>query len=337
MGSQDAGRPAVASPQEIMELASGFMRSRAFLTACELDLFAALGEDGRTAAEVAQALGTDPRATDRLLRVLTMLGLTEVAGDRFRNGAAAARLLVPGRPGSMGGLRHWVHLWDGWSTLTSAVRRGGSVRRDPVGERGSEWLEAFIAAMHWRASQHAPQVVGTLDLRGVTRLLDVGGGSGAYAVAFARAVPGLSATVFDLPAVLPITARYVAEAGLVDRVALVAGDYDRDSLGSDFDLVLLSAIVHSGSPQGNQALVAKCAAALAPGGRLVIQDFIVDPDRTTPPFAALFALNMLVGTDGGDTYTEAELRGWMTAGGLDDLTRHDTPFGTSLIVGRKAD
>jgi SAM-dependent methyltransferase len=318
-----------------MELASSFMRSRAFLTACELNLFAAIGLSGRTAAEVAQTLGTDPRATDRLLRVLTTLGLVDADRDRFRNGAAAERFLVPGRPEHMGGLLHWVHLWDSWSTLTSAVRKGGSLRQAAVGARGAEWLEAFIAAMHWRARQHAPEVVGALDLAGVSRVLDVGGGSGAYAMAFARAVPGLRATVFDLPAVLPITARYVGEAGLADRIDLVAGDYDRDPVGRDFDLVLLSAIIHSNAPAANQALVAQCAAALAPEGRLVIQDFIVDENRTGPPFAVLFALNMLVGTEAGDTYTESDVRGWMTAAGLGDLTRRDMPFGTSLIFGRK--
>jgi ubiquinone/menaquinone biosynthesis C-methylase UbiE len=326
----------VLSPQQIMELASGFMRSRAFLTACELDLFTAVGSGEATSAEVARTLGTDRRATDRLLNVLCSLGLLQKAADRFRNGPAAARFLVRDAPEYLGGLMHWVHLWESWSTLTPAVRQGGAVTAAPVDERGEQWLRAFIAAMHWRACQHAPAVVAALDLTAVSRVLDVGGGSGAYAMEFVRAAPGLRAVVFDLPNILPFTAGYLAQAGLADRVALVAGDYDRDDLGGGFDLVFLSAIIHSNSPDGNRALINKAVAALNPRGQLVVQDFIVDETRTGPPFGALFALNMLVGTAAGDTYTESEARQWMTEAGLSGMARTDTEFGTSLLIGRKA-
>ena len=254
----------VLSPQPIMELASGFMRSRAFLTACELDLFTAVGDGDVTSAEVARTLGTDRRATDRLMNVLCSLGLLQKAADRFRNEPAAARFLVRDAPEYLGGLMHWVHLWESWSTLTPAVRHGGAVAAAPVDDRGEQWLRAFIAAMHWRACQHAPAVVAALDLTAVSRVLDVGGGSGAYAMEFARATPGLRAVVFDLPNVLPLTAEYLAQAGLADRVALVAGDFDRDDLGGGFDLVFLSAIIHSNSPDGNRALIRKGAAALNP-------------------------------------------------------------------------
>jgi hypothetical protein len=139
-----------------------------------------------------------------------------------------------------------------------------------------------------------------------------------------------------LPNVLSLTAQYVRRAGLQDRVTLVSGDYDTDDLGRGFDLVFLSAIIHSNSPRGNRDLIRKGVAALSPAGQLVVQDFIVDEGRTSPPFAALFALNMLVGTQGGDTYTESEVRQWMLDAGLCRVARRDTSFGTSVIVGRLA-
>jgi O-methyltransferase domain len=116
----------------------------------------------------------------------------------------------------------------------------------------------------------------------------------------------------------------------------VAGDYERDDLGQGFDLVFLSAILHSNSPQGNRDLIQKGVAALNPSGQLVVQDFIVDEGRGGPPFGVLFALNMLVGTEAGDTYTESEVQQWMLEAGLTRVARQDTPFGTSLIVGRRA-
>ncbi len=329
-------KPSPGPPfQRILELASAFQASRVLLSAVELDLFTSLDEAPRASAEVARAIGADPRGTDRLMNALCALGLLEKQEDRFRNSPAASQFLVRGKAGYIAGLMHWVHLWDSWSTLTAAVRRGGAVLRAPVGARGDDWLEAFIAAMHWRAVQHAQEVVGGLDLAGVTRVLDVGGGSGAYAMAFIRAKPGLRATVFDLPAVLPLTRRHVEAANLAGAIELVAGDYNTDPPGEGFDLVFLSAILHSNSPEENRQLLRRCGTALTAGGQLVIQEFLIHEERTGPVFPALFALNMLVGTPAGDTYTEAEIRAWMAEASVGEITRRDTPFGTGLLIGRR--
>ena len=335
MQTDVASVPQAGSPRAILEMATAFQRSRVLLTAHELDLFTVLGGTGRSSAELAKALGTDERATDRLMNALCSLGLLEKRDGRFSNSPPASRFLVRGKPEFMAGLMHTVHLWETWSTLTDAVRQGGSVVSGAIGDRGEKWLRAFIAAMHWRGRQHAQAVIGVLDLSGVSRVLDVGGGSGVYAMAFARAKPDITAVVFDLPSVVSMTQEYIAQEGLSDRVKTIAGDYEVDELGQDVDLVFLSAIIHSNSERGNRGLFLKCADALRPGGQLVVQDFIVDDDRTGPPFAVLFALNMLVGTESGDTYTESEVREWMREAGLSGIGRKDTEFGTSLLTGRK--
>jgi cyclopropane fatty-acyl-phospholipid synthase-like methyltransferase len=162
--------------------------------------------------------------------------------------------------------------------------------------------------------------------------LDVGGGSGAYAIAFAQAQPGLEVVVFDLPNVVPLTQGYVAAAGLSDRITTQSGDYNVNELGAGFDLAFLSAIIHANSPEQNRALLVRCARALNPGGQVVIQDFIMDEDRTTPAFGALFALNMLVGTSGGDTYTEAEVNGWLEACGFTDFRRMEVASGMATTL-----
>ena len=137
-----------------MELASAFMQSRALLTASDSGSLTAVGECERSSGEVARLLKTDERATDRLMNALCALGLLVKAGGRFRNTPPAARFLVRGAAESLGGLMHWVHLWDSWGTLTAAVRKGSSVRARPVGEQAEAWQTAFIAAMHGRARQH---------------------------------------------------------------------------------------------------------------------------------------------------------------------------------------
>ncbi len=326
----------ITTPAALRERVHQFQHSRVLLTAYELGVFTALGDQAQAAAAVAAALGTDARATDRLLNALVTMGMLEKRRDRFVNGAFAARHLVRGKPGFMSGLMHSVHLWSSWSTLTKAVREGHAVTSRETGARGDTWRDAFIAAMHWRGAQQAPEVVAMIDLQGVARVLDAGGGSGVYAMAFARARSGLHATVFDLPEIVSITRRYVEEAGFSDRVAIVSGDLTRDELGRGFDLVFLSAIVHSFPPEENRRLVQKAARALNPGGRVVVQDFLMDEDRSGPLSTALFALNMLVATEAGDTYTEPEIREWMRAAGLNAIERRDTPYGASLMIGTLA-
>ncbi len=320
--------------ENIRGVAYAFQESRILLTAHELGLFSALGTGTHTSAGIAALIGTEPRATDRLMNALCAMGLLEKEDGRFTNSEAAAQCLVRESPGYLGGLMHTVHLWDTWSTLTEAVRRGTAIPRGGVNDRGDQWLSAFIAAMHDRASRQASAVAAQVDLSDVASVLDVGGGSGAYAMAFVRAKPGLRATVFDLPNVLPLTRSYIMREGLSDRVDTAAGDYLNDSLGKDFDLVFLSAIVHSNSPSENAELIKNCARALRKGGSVVVLDFIMDDERVTPSHGAFFALNMLVGTESGDTYTEGEVAGWMTGAGLSGISRQGTPFGTSQIIGR---
>jgi predicted O-methyltransferase YrrM len=322
------------TPQAIIDTVSGFQKSRAILTGFELGIFTVLNDEWKSSQEVAEAIEGEARGTDRLMNALVGLGLLEKRNGRFANSPTAARLLVKGKPDYMAGLGHSVNLWDTWSGLTAAVRRGGPAPRPPIENRAEDWVRAFIGAMHGRARQQGPEIVRMIDLTGVSRVLDVGGGSGAFSMAFVRAASGITAVVFDLPNVVRLTRTYVESEGFADRVETVAGDYVTDDLPGGFDLVFLSAIVHSNSPGENLALVRKAAAALNPGGRLAIIDFLMDEDRSGPLSSALFALNMLVGTERGDTYTEAEIRGWMAAAGLGGIRRADTPFHSSLMIGR---
>ena len=167
---------------------------------------------------------------------------------------------------------------------------------------------------------------------GATRMLDVGGGSGIFAIALAELAPELQVEVLDLPAVLPITLRHIKAAGLQERITVRAGNLAKDDLGEGFDLVLLSAIGHMLEEADNEDLFRRVGQALVPGGRVIVRDFLLEPDRTGPKEAALFALNMLVGTRSGNVYTEEEYRGWMGQAGLLRVTR---PAGEDLWVAEK--
>lgn len=321
--------------QYLMDLTLAFQKSRIFLTAYELGIFTAIGKKGKSSSQIADKLGSAKRHTDRLLNALCALGLLRKTGERFSNTRFSLKYLVNSSPDFLKGIAHNVNMWDSWSALTQTIRHGRPAIGVTMNKRGADWLDPFIAAMHERATKSALPIVKSLDLSGVSRVLDVGGGSGAYAMAFVRQRKGATATVFDLSSVVSLTRRYIEKEGLSNKIEVVAGDYKIDSLGSGYDLVFISAIIHMNSFKENEALVRQAARALGGHGQIVIQDFFMDEDRVNPPGGSLFALNMLLATQSGDTYKESEARIWLKGAGFTNLKRQDTKFGTALIIGRK--
>ncbi len=244
----------------------------------------------------------------------------------------------PGRPASKAAiLEHGARLYERWAGLYDAVKTGSPVpdeRSDPRLDGGER---AFARAMADVGRATAETAVEALEhhgvLEGVERALDVGGGPGLYAIALARARPGLRATVLDRAETLEVARANVAAAGLAERVELTPGDALGGPLGGPWDLVFASNFVHIFSPEANRALVRRAAEALAPGGRLVVKDFLLDPGRTTPEGAALFAVNMLVNTEGGDCYTVEEVHGWFREAGLEPGATIDLTPQSRLAVG----
>ncbi len=304
-------------PDDLSQSIRGYQESRTVLTAIELDVFTAVGEKS-TAAEVAETIHADARATELLLNALTAIGLLVKTGETFSVTPVSRRFLTAGgQNDARAAMMHNVGLWRSWSGLTEAVRTGSGAK----GDRDAEWTRWFIAAMHRNASERARAIVDAVGTAGVLRMLDVGGGSGAYSIAFARASDALRAEVLDLESVLPMTRGYIAEAGVESRVTTRPGDLRSDALGSGYDLVLVSAVCHMLSSDENGDLMKRCFAALGSGGRLVVQDFILNPAKTVPRAGALFSLNMLVGSQNGASYSEDEYRAWMSAAGFVDVNR----------------
>jgi predicted O-methyltransferase YrrM len=326
----------IRTEKDLAEAVYGFRASRIILTAFELGLFSLLGDKTLPAPRLAALAGVEPRACERLLNALCALGLVRKTRGIFRNAKISRERLVAGKPGFLAGLAHSAGQWQSWNTLSEAVRRGTAVRAHPAARGDEQRRRGFIAAMHERASLQASHIVRLLDLSTVERCLDIGAGSGVYAMALARAKTALRVTAFDLPEVLALTREYVRGAGLLRRIDFVAGDFNRDDLGSGYDLALLSAIVHMNDAGQNRRLIARAAQALNRGGQLVVQDFIMEPDRTRPAVGAIFALNMLVVTAHGDSYTASEIGSWMRAAGLKRIKRVKTPFDASLLIGWKA-
>lgn len=305
--------------EQAMAEARGFMKSRIILTAAQLNIFTRLDEKPRGAGDLADALGLNRRASARLLDGLAALELVDKEGDTYRLAPAGAPYSERHPETVLPMVLHMNRLWDTWSGLTEAVRTGENPHRESGVVIDEASRKAFIGAMHVVGRQLSEAIAAEYDLSPFTRLLDIGGASGTYTIAFLNRNPAMTACIFDLPEVLPLARERLEAHGLMERVELAPGDFSKDYLPGGCDLALLSAIIHQNSPEENADLYAKIHTALVPGGALLIRDHIMEPSRTRPPAGAMFAINMLVNTRGGDCYTLQEVTVGLEAAGFNRI------------------
>lgn len=323
-----------SSPIDFRNHLYAFQESRIILTAYELDLFSVLKPKGSSAAEVSESIHCNTLATGRLLNALCAIGLLKKQKKNYFNTQFSAKYLDKGSPEYLKGFGHTINMWHTWSDLTQIVKTG-KIMKTPVAKNLSAVkAEAFIEAMHERAKISAAELIMNIGLEEKTHMLDIGGGSGVYAFEFVKGKTARKAVIFDLPHIIPITGRYVKSEKLTKQISLVAGNYLTDDFGKGFDFILLSAIIHINSAEENQQLIKKCFRAMKSSGIIAIQDHIMEEDRTKPYAGALFSINMLVATENGDTYTENEIKTWLTSAGFSFEKRLET-FKNAVMVARK--
>ncbi len=304
-------------PEVILKLARRFMESRILLSAAEMNIFTLLDGTPLTAEHLANRLHADLRGLTILLDALAALDLLSKEKDMYITATDAAPFLTDKSPRSvLPMLHHTAHLWESWSELTAKVKKHGLTAPPASSARDADELRAFIGAMHVVGMPLARKIVTAVRSGAARNLIDVGGASGTYTIAFLKAVPKMKATLFDRPAVIQLARNRLIEAKMLDRVQLVSGDFYVDELPGGHDLAMLSAIIHQNSPAENIELFRKVLRAMVSGGRIIIRDHVMEPDRTKPRDGAIFAVNMLVNTEGGSTYTFDEIRNWLMRAGF---------------------
>lgn len=311
--------------ERVMELARTYQEACVLAAAVDLDIFTHLADRGATPDELAATLGCDARATRFVLDALTALELLEKIGQLYRTPAQLAPLVTSGSPGSvLPMLQHQANCLRRWAQLPWVVKTGqpaertGSIRGDEADRT------AFLEAMNCVSAPLLPELIAALQPLRFSHLLDVGGATGTWTIAFLRAVPTATATIFDLPDALPLAKRRLLAEGLGNRVHLVGGDFYEDPLPKGADFAWLGAIIHQNSRAQNRALYTNVYEALAPGGQVVIRDIVMDPTHTRPVTGAMFAINMLVATEGGGTYSLDEMSADLSDAGFAavELVRH---------------
>ncbi len=328
----------IKTREELEGALRGYRQANIICAGVELGIFEAIAKKASDAAGVARKIKASVRGTEILLNALAAAGLLRKRNGIFSLAPVAASHLLLNSPESIVfSARHSMNVQRSWLDLPQAVKTGRPVPR-PAGAGGvadQQRHRDFILAMHDSARGAAEALAAALDLSRVRQVLDVGGGPGSFLFAMIRRNPEIQGAVFDLAPTLRITRELIEKNGMNAAVRTIEGDFLTDDFGTGYDLVLMSSIIHINSASENKLLIRKGFRALNPGGRLVVRDHILDDAKTSPPDGAFFSVNMLVNTQKGRSYSEAEMRSWFQSAGFVKIRTMNVPPRSAIMIGSR--
>jgi ubiquinone/menaquinone biosynthesis C-methylase UbiE len=326
---------ATVLPDKILGQSFAFAPGQVIISAVELNVFEAVHQGRHTAEALAEHLAADPRGLRILLNALVALELLEKVGERYGCAPVAESYLVPGAPAYLGdSILHNKAVREAWSHLTEVVKTGRPRRSPERAQDPGRHLGHLVKGLYLRNYQTARELARRMGagstLKGL-RILDLGAGSGAWSIPFAEADATARVVAVDLAPVIPVTREYAVRHGVAEQYQFRAGNVRELDFGSaEHDLAILGHLCHSEGPRHTPSLLKKVGQALKPGGQVVIADMIPNDERTGPVHPLLFAVNMLVNTEEGDTFTLAEYRAWLRDAGFGEprelMTERDSPI-----------
>jgi len=324
------------SPEKITNLATGGWACAALGAAVRHSLFTHVGKGSHTVEEIAAAAGLSVRGTRALVDGLVGIGLLAVDGGRYHNGPEAAAFLVEGKPSYLGGFAKFTfEELNQWALLDEVVKTG--MPAEDVNFEENPFWEELVLSIAPSSMPNAQAAAAHLQIAeaGAVSILDVGGGSGVYSAVVLKANHRATSKQLDWANVNRVARGYVATHGVADRFHTIDGDFHKLDFGSAlYDVAIFSHIAHSETPDDNVELFRKLRRALKEGGTLVVIDFVQRDDRSGPPFALLFHLNMLLHSQGGATYRQSDYRAWLTKAGFTQITFEPTAGAASLFYAR---
>ena len=326
------------NPALLFQTINAYQRTEALKAAIELEVFTAIGEGKRTAAEIAQRCGAAERGIRILCDFLTIMGFLTKTEGTYSLTADSAMFLDKKSPAYMGGATKFMlspMLTAGYKDFTAAVRKGGIA----VSEEGTIapdnpiWVD-FAQAMGPLMALPAELIARLADPEAKEKLkiLDIAAGHGLFGIAFARNNPNVEVVALDWANVLEVAKANAAKAGVADRYSTIPGSAFDVAFGEGYDIVLLTNFLHHFDQPTNETLLRKVHAALKEGGRAITLEFVPNEDRVTPPESASFAVMMLGSTPSGDAYTFSELEKMMTAAGFGKSEFHQLPPSIQQVV-----
>lgn len=318
----------------------GAAKAQALMAGVELDVFSAIYQGKSTCELVAKEARASGASMQRLLNALVACGYLHKDGDTYRVVATAVKFLVRGEIHYMGAaVRRLRAHWAIWEQLTDVVKRGQSFHKVNQAEGGSMFFADHVQAI-FPSNLHAAQNL-VRDLpqnmrEQVRHIFDIGCGAGAWGIALATALPEARVTALDFPEVINIARIYTRHFGVECQYEFVEGDFKTVHFAQEtYDLVVLGYVLHNEGIEHGRELIRRSYEALRPGGWLLIADIIAQDDRTGPLIPMLFGLNMLVLTEHGDVFTEAEMKDALIQGGFGTINRLASPAPALFMLAKK--
>jgi ubiquinone/menaquinone biosynthesis C-methylase UbiE len=327
------------TPEALMEMSFSFGPSRILSAGLQLGVFSHIAAGKRAVADIAQAAGASERGMRMLLDALVSLQLLTREGDGYELTPMAAEFLVREGENYVGAMMETDMMWEAWGHLTDVVRTGKPSRQVETQEVAEQFFAVLVRSLHIinrEPARRAAEALGAGTTPEGLHVVDVACGSGIWGIAIAEADPAARITAQDFPGIFNVTKEYLKRHGVEDRYDFLPGDLKQVDFGENkFDLAILGNIVHSEGEESSRDLFKRLHRALASGGRIAIVDMIPNDERTGPPFALLFALNMLMHTDVGGTYTLAEYTDWLKDAGFARVETADIGSHSPLIIAHK--
>jgi precorrin-6B methylase 2 len=324
-----------------MQMCWGFAPPLIIGAAIQHKLFDTLAASPLSVDQLAQRTNTHPRAVRNIANALTAFGLlAKDAQDRYTLSPESDTFLVSTKPSFQGGIFKHIdtQLIPKWLHINEILKTGKPPASVNQEDSGGEFFQNFVEdifPMSYPAATALGKSLNLAQSKSPVRVLDLAAGSGVWGIALAQQSPSVRVTAVDWPAVIPVTQRIATRFNVADRFTYIEGDLNTVDFGRDHTLATLGHILHSEGPQKSKSLIQKTYNALAPGGQIAIAEFLSNDTRTGPPNAAIFAVNMLVNTDDGDTFTLPEISAWLKSAGFTEIKTLEAPGPSPLILAKK--
>lgn len=332
--------PAQVTPERIMQMTWSYAVPLILEAAIRHRVFDVLEGGAKTLPEVAAATSASERGLAGIMNVLVGLDLLSKEGEAYALTAESSTFLVSTKPSFYGGiLRHASQqLIPSWLRLTEVVASGRPANAVNQQGSGTEFFQQFvndIFPMSYPAAEDLAHYLRLDLMSGPVSVLDLAAGSGVWGIALAQSAPQARVRAVDWHDVLTVTRGTAGRFGLADRFSFAGGDLLEAEFGSGHTVATLGHILHSEGEERSRKLLAKTFEALAPGGTIAIAEFLVNADRTGPVNGLIFAVNMIVNTDRGDTYSFEEISEWLREAGFVEARTLASRGPSPLILANK--
>jgi len=339
--SRKSHRKKQATPERLMEMSSAYGPPLVIGAAVGNKVFDSLESGPKSAEQVSKETG----ASGRGLRIImnALVGLELLKKDRQKKYSLtpeSAAFLVSGKPGTLAGFFGTIapQLISRWLRLTDILRDGRPVVAVNQETEGTEFFRQLVESiipMSYPSAQALGDHLKLAKAKNEIRVLDLAAGSGIWGIALTQKSPRVRVTAVDWAGMIPTTKRVTEKFGARDRFDFIEGDLLKANFGNRYDIAILGHILHSEGEERSRQLLKKTFGALKSGGTIAIAEWLVNDQRTEPAPALMFAVQMLVNTEKGDTFSFSEIKSWLEDAGFKKVRKLKTPHPSPLVVATK--